>query len=329
MTQRPDTSALFTLNEAQFNEVALATFFHQAHQVTIYRDWLHQLRIDPASIQSWTDIPALPIEFFKQHTVLDQPIPDNALIFESSGTTGQVTSRHVVPDPALYQDSLLAGFKRMYGDPARYVILGLLPSYLERPHASLVYMVQQLMAASGRPENQFFLHNYGELQALLLQLEATGQPTLLIGVTFALLDFAEQYPMALHHTTLMETGGMKGRRKEMIREEVHAILQEAFQVEKVHSEYGMTELLSQAYSTGEGIYHAPPWMRIQIRDPYDPFTFLSTGQTGAINLVDLANWHSCSFLATADIGRTHPDGSFEVLGRLDQSDIRGCNLMAV
>lgn len=327
--QSPNPSFLLSINEQTFPEVALAAFRHQAKQVPIYREWVQQLGIVPDTVSDWQDIPFLPIEFFKSEKVIDQTLPDHPLVFSSSGTTGQVTSRHYVLDPLLYQTSLLHGFARAYGNPGDWVIIGLLPSYLERPNASLVYMVKQLMEASGRAENRFFLHEYGELQSLLQTLEDRQQKTLLIGVTFALLDFAEQYPAPLRSTVIMETGGMKGRRKEMIREEVHTVLQHAFGQPTIHSEYGMTELLSQAYSSGSGIYHTPPWMHIRVRDPYDPFAYLLHEQTGAINVIDLANWHSCSFLATADIGKTLADDTFTILGRLDQSEIRGCNLMAL
>lgn len=329
MSQQPNPSFLLSINEQTFPEVALAAFRHQAKHVPIYRDWVNQLGLDVKGINSWQDIPFLPIEFFKTEKVVDQPLPENPLTFASSGTTGQVNSHHYVVDPLLYKTSLLQGFTLEYGDPKDWVIIGLLPSYLERPNASLVYMVKQLMDASGRAENRFFLHEYEALQSHIERLEAKGQKTLLIGVTFALLDFAEQCPMPLHSTTIMETGGMKGRRKEMIREEVHDVLQQAFGPQPIHSEYGMTELLSQAYSKGAGMYQTPPWMKVVIRDPYDPFTHLTDEQTGAINVIDLANWHSCSFIATADIGKTFKHGGFTVLGRLDQSEIRGCNLMAL
>lgn len=320
---------LSAISEATFNEAALAAFRHQAANVPIYREWVNELGIQIASINEWTNIPFLPIQFFTSHAVTDQPTAAQPLVFTSSGTSGQVRSRHIVTDPDRYHTSLFTGFSAVYGDPKKYVIIGLLPSYLERPDASLVYMVRQLMVASGQSAEHFFMHDYAALHQLLQELEQRQQPTLLIGVTFALLDFAHQYPQSLRNTIIMETGGMKGRGKELVREEVHAILQAAFGERPIHSEYGMTELLSQAYSTGHGLFQTPPWMRIQVRDPYDPFGTLPNGQTGALNIVDLANWHSCSFIATADVGKQFEAGTFSVLGRLDYSEIRGCNLMAL
>ncbi len=247
--------------------------------------------------------------------------------FTSSGTTGSTTSTHHVPWPKLYERSFSTSFRAVYGDPKGWRILALLPAYLEREGSSLVYMAQQLIAASEDPLSGTYLYKYAELSEVLKRSEREGKKTLLLGVTFALLDLAEQFPQALKHTVIMETGGMKGRRPEIVREELHTILKKAFDVATIHSEYGMTELLSQAWSKGDGIYRCPPWMRISLRDVNDPLSSVSNGRTGGINVIDLANIASCPFIATQDLGRCYPDGSFEVLGRFDHSDVRGCNLL--
>jgi hypothetical protein len=248
--------------------------------------------------------------------------------FESSGTTGTVNSRHAVKDLTLYTQSFTEGFKHFYGNPAEWCVIGLLPSYLERSGSSLIMMVEELIKLSANSESGFYLYEYEKLGNILKELEARKQKTLLIGVTFALLDFAEQFPIELKWTTVMETGGMKGRRREMVREEVHAILRRQLEVPAVHSEYGMTELLSQGYSVGEGIFKTVPWMKVMVRDEDDPLLVTNQGR-GLINVIDLANIYSCSFIATDDVGRIFGDGSFEVLGRRDNSDIRGCSLMVM
>lgn len=282
---------------------------------------------DKMSVERIADIPFLPVSFFKDFSVMTGNfIPDQ--IFESSGTTGTINSRHLVKDSSVYKSSFTKGFELFYGLPSDWCIIGLLPAYLERKGSSLVMMVDELIRLSGHQNSGFYLYNFEELYQVLKQLEANKQKTLLIGVTFALLDFAEQYPMHLQHTVVMETGGMKGRRKEMIREEVHGFLQKQFQIPAVHSEYGMTELLSQAYSAGHGIFDPVPWMRILVRDEDDPQVVQKSGK-GLINIIDLANLHSCSFIATDDAGIVHTNGSFEVLGRSDYSDVRGCSLMYV
>ncbi|MEL6304419.1 MAG: acyl transferase, partial [Bacteroidota bacterium] len=249
--------------------------------------------------------------------------------FESSGTTGSVTSKHFVTNISLYQESFRRAFRQFYGDPKDLCILALLPSYLERTGSSLVFMVDDLINSSAHPLSGFYLHDLKALQQKLMELEASQTPTLLIGVSFALLDLAEQFPTPLKHITIMETGGMKGKRKEMIREELHQELRNAFQVQHIHSEYGMTELLSQGYSKGNGIFETPPWMKVLIRDPEDPLSLQANGKSGGVNVIDLANLHSCAFIATQDLGKVHSDGSFEIIGRFDHSDIRGCNLMAL
>lgn len=269
------------------------------------------------------------------------------IIFESSGTTASEPSRHLVKDPGIYETSFLESFELFYGPVDQYCILGLLPSYLERSHSSLVYMVNRLIHESGHPESGFYLQEFEKLRSVLEELEKKAQPAILFGVSFALLDFAQGNPIPLKHTIIIETGGMKGRRKEMIREELHQVLKEKFSLNTIHSEYGMTELLSQAYSSGNGIFHCPPWMRVCIRDEDDPLrvhgpwsivhspnstvfsqqSSVNSQQSGLINIIDLANIYSCSFISTDDAGKLYPDGSFEVLGRADNSDLRGCSIM--
>jgi hypothetical protein len=271
-------------------------------------------------------IPFLPIEIFKSEKIISGDLQVQK-VFRSSGTTGSVNAEHHVCDLNIYRESLRRGFNRMYGSASDYVFLALLPTYLEREDASLVYMVQTLMEQSGHAQHGFFLHDYDALKNRINLLLNSQQRFMLIGVTFALLELAEHHQLNLGANPVVETGGMKGRRKEIIREELHDILKHRFNTTTVHSEYGMTELLSQAWSKGEGRYHAPPWMRVETMDVNDPFQPVAIGQTGVIRVLDLANVHSCSFIMTQDLGRIYADGSFEVLGRLDQSDIRGCNLM--
>ncbi len=271
-------------------------------------------------------MPYLPISFFKTHRIVTGEF-EPAVVFESSGTTQTVNSRHLVRDTGLYTRSFVDAFNRFYGPVEDFVVLGLLPSYLERKNSSLVFMVEDLIRRSGRPESGFYLYEHEKLADTLLALEARRQPTLLIGVTFALLDFAENHRMDLRHTIVMETGGMKGRREEWTREELHAYLQDRLGADAIHAEYGMTELLSQAYSKGHGRFECPPWMKVLVRDENDPFQLSSASAAGVINVIDLANIHSCSFIATDDIGKLYEDGSFSVLGRLDRSALRGCSLM--
>lgn len=310
-----------------FRETALKIFHFQATHVPVYRDYLAALGVDHSQVGAVEEIPFLPIEFFKSHIVIVDG-ENTEVIFESSGTTGTTPSRHHVADASLYRRSFTWGFQQFYGDPEQYCILALLPSYLERKGSSLVHMMDHLIKQSGHPESGFYLDNLEELSAILQKRNADQQPTLLAGVSFALLDLAEQYPMKLEdHIIVIETGGMKGRRKELIRSELHRQLKEAFGLQTIHSEYGMTELLSQAYSARDGLFKTPPWMKILIRDPNDPLSMLSVGQAGGINIIDLANIYSCSFIATGDLGKVYEDSSFEVLGRFDHSDIRGCNLL--
>ncbi len=316
---------IFTVTAAEFEQVALEIYQEQVRNNAVYGEFVRALGVNPGSVHRITQIPFLPVRFFKSRFVQTGDFKP-AAIFESSGTTGMVSSRHLVKDLSVYEESFTRGFERVYGPVSRYCLLGLLPSYLERGHSSLVYMVDQLIKKSGHPQSGFYAGEYAKLHETLKQMEQKGQPTLLIGVTYALLDFAAQYSLPLKHTIIMETGGMKGRREELIRPEVHALLQRSFSVDAVHSEYGMTELLSQAYSTGQGLFHCPPWMKVLVRDEEDPFRVLETG-SGIINIIDLANRHSCAFIATDDAGKCRADGSFEVLGRVDGSDLRGCSLL--
>lgn len=323
----PDKQQVFSIdNEEQFEQTALQIFNHQAQNCIIYRQFIEGLRVDITKVTAIDKIPFLPIEFFKSHSILST----NALadvIFTSSGTTGMITSSHHVTDKTWYEDSFRNAFGLFYGDIKDYTVLALLPAYLEREGSSLIYMVDDLIKQSGNPDSGFFLYNHDELYLQLKKQQDAKKRTLLIGVTFGLLDFIDNYKIDFPELIVMETGGMKGRRKEMIREELHAVLCKGFGVSAIHSEYGMTELLSQAYSKGEGIFDCPPWMKIIIRDTNDPISTLINGKTGGINVIDLANINSCSFIATQDLGKIDAGGSFEVLGRFDQSDIRGCNLL--
>lgn len=309
-----------------FNALAVDLFRIHAENNPVYRGFLHGLGLSADSVSCVEDIPFLPIQLFRNHRVLIEGL-DATLTFTSSGTTGGTTSSHHLPWPELYERSFLGSFRNFYGEPEGMSIVALLPSYLEREGSSLVYMVKELIARSKSPFSGTFLYRYAELAEALQRSGTDGRRTLLIGIPYALLEFAERHPMPLINTTVMETGGMKGRRPELVREALHAILRKALGVEVVHSEYGMTELLSQAWSRGNGIFHCPPWMRVMIRDVNDPLEALPTGRSGGINVIDLANVASCPFIATQDLGRSHADGSFEVLGRFDHSDIRGCNLM--
>ena len=318
---------IFNIQDAaQFDRLTLETFRFQSVSNPLYKKYIELLGHEPRKIETVAEIPFLPVEFFKSHQVISGEGTVQR-VFRSSGTTGTNTSNHHLLHESIYQESLNKGFEFFYGDPAGYAILALLPSPREREDSSLVYMMDHLIRGSRHPESGFYLDSPERLADRLGELDEKRENTLLVGVSFALLDQAVHHPLPLHHTLIMETGGMKGRRKEMVREEFHTILKEAFCVDVVHSEYGMTELLSQAYSSGKGKFRTPPWMKIRIRDPYDPFHPLPNGRTGGIDVIDLANYHSCSFIQTQDLGRLHDDGSFEVLGRFDQSDVRGCNLL--
>ena len=283
------------------------------------------MNVVPHSVNKIEDIPFLPIQFFKSHRVISKSVSE-VITFTSSGTTGSITSKHRVSDLNLYEKSFLTAFELFYGHPSEFAILALLPSYIERGGSSLVYMADRLINDSHNEHSGFYLKDIDALIEKLTFLEKTNQKTILLGVSYALLDLIEKQQFKLKNTIVMETGGMKGKRKEMIKDELHSILKNGFGVDQIHSEYGMTELLSQAYSIGEGVFHTPPWMKIRTRDTEDALSFVE-GKTGGINVIDLANLYSCSFIATQDLGRIREDGSFEVLGRFDASDIRGCNLM--
>jgi len=318
---------IFSINsEKEFNNAALTIFQHQAENCLPYQQFIANLHIKPEAVTTVADIPYLPISFFKTHRIVSNNLVEE-IVFSSSGTTGQTQSRHFVTDLNIYDQSFNAAFEHFYGKAKDTCILALLPSYLERDGSSLIYMVDDLLRQSQHPDSGYFLHNHDELYHKLTALRESGQQTILIGVTYALLDFLESYQLDFPGLVVMETGGMKGKRKEMVREELHTILKQGFGVDAIHSEYGMTELLSQAYSAGEGIFDCPNWMKIVLRDTNDPLTLLNSHQTGGINVIDLANINSCSFIATQDLGRLLPGGSFEVLGRFDNADIRGCNLL--
>jgi phenylacetate-coenzyme A ligase PaaK-like adenylate-forming protein len=308
--------------------MALKVFRFQYENNLVYREFCDFLKTEVQKVKTIQQIPFLPIQFFKSHSVVSNTNPIQTT-FTSSGTTGMVTSKHLVTNVSIYEESYRKGFSQFYGNIEDYVVLALLPSYLEREGSSLIHMVDDLIQLSNHPESGFYLHNYDELIEKIIQLDQSGQNVILIGVTYALLDVIEKHSFQLENTIIMETGGMKGKRKEMIREELHQQLCNGFGVESIHSEYGMTELLSQAYSLGEGIFECPSWMQISIRDTEDALSYVREGKTGGINVIDLANINSCSFIATQDLGKKYSNGSFEVLGRFDHSDIRGCNLMVV
>jgi hypothetical protein len=330
-----DVNNIFSNEPSLFNQTALDLFAYQYSGSKVYQRWCDLiLPIGQAKntqgipvFEHYVQIPAMPIGFFKTETVQTgnyEPV----LYFESSGTTGTEQSKHYIKDEAVYQQSFTTAFEAVYGPVHHWCVIGLLPAYLERPHSSLVYMVEHLIKASNHAQSGFYLYDHESLAQTLAANEAARQKTLLIGVTFALLDFAEKFQMPLSYTTILETGGMKGRRKEMTRNEVHQTLQEAFSVKEIHGEYGMTELLSQAYATGNGLYKCPPWMRVLVTEEEDPLTVKTIGR-GTLQVIDLANIHSCAFIATEDIGAVYVDGSFEVFGRMDHSALRGCSLMVI
>ena len=315
--------------EEEFKQHCLETFRYQYENVEVYRKFVDYLRINPNDIAEVEKIPFLPIEMFKNHQILDKNISTN-LFFQSSGTTQMNLSKHFIADEKMYQDSIYKSFEQFIGKPEDFIFLGLLPSYLEKQNSSLIYMVDFLMKKSNKPENGYFLYNHEDLFQLLNELK--NRKVILFGVSFALLDFLDfcnsnaQTLQLSKFLTVIETGGMKGRKEEMTKDELLKILQEGLKTDKIYSEYSMTELLSQAYSLGENIYQCPNWMRVLIRNVEDPFSYEKQGRTGAINIIDLANIHSCSFIATQDLGKI-TDDQFQVLGRIDHSDIRGCSLL--
>lgn len=320
-------SVFHNYNPAEFKNKAMDVFHYQFENNPIYRSYCDLLYLHPAEIKAISEIPFLPIEFFKTKKVVSST-NEAQIVFKSSGTTGSRLSKHYVTNLKLYEESFIRAFEKFYGSVDDYVILGLLPSYLEREGSSLIYMVNHFIQKSKYGESGFYLDQMDELAEMLNTLDQAGKKVLLIGVSFALLELVENYKFSLKNTIVMETGGMKGRRKELIRTELHDQLKQGFGVSKIHSEYGMTELLSQAYSKGDGVFKCPPWMKVFTRDTEDPLSIIYN-QTGGVNIIDLANINSCSFIATQDLGKVNIDGSFEILGRFDSSDIRGCNLMVL
>lgn len=322
-------NSIFNLHSNnEFDKMALEIFQFQAKNNVVYKDFLTHIHIDAHTVKKIEEIPFLPIQFFKSHKILSSNSVVQS-VFLSSGTTGNEQSKHFVTDLDLYEESFTKGFEYFYGAIQDYTVLALLPSYLDRNGSSLIYMVNDFIQKSKNKKSGFYLNNLDELANNLIELDKKEEKILLIGVSFALLNLVEKHKFQLKNTIVMETGGMKGRRKELIREELHQILCEGFGLENIHSEYGMTELLSQAYSKGQGIFECPPWMKIITRDTEDALTILEEGKSGGINIIDLANINSCSFIATQDLGKAYPNGTFEVLGRFDDSDIRGCNLMVM
>jgi phenylacetate-coenzyme A ligase PaaK-like adenylate-forming protein len=319
---------IFNITRAgDFEKLSLEIFRCQAENNLVYKNFIQNLGKDPLSVKSIYNIPFLPVEFFRNHAIITGNVADQA-VFESSGTTGLSTSRHHIADLEIYKESIFKGFRYFYGEPSEYFFAALLPSYVERGNSSLVYMVDRLINQSQDGRSKFFLNDLDDLGDVLKRVKSENRMAMLIGVSFALLDLAERYSGDLSGIIVVETGGMKGRRKELTREELHSILKESFNLKSIHSEYGMTELLSQAWSKGEGLFNCPPWMRIMLRETNDPLSVYDTpGKTGGINIIDLANINSCSFIATGDLGKLHEEGSFEVSGRFDNSDIRGCNLL--
>jgi hypothetical protein len=324
-----DPNSFFRIkNSQEFSSISLEVFRYQYRNNLVYREYCDLLGVNEDKVTQLEDIPFLPIEFFRTKQVISTNKEANK-VFSSSGTTANTSSKHYVAQINLYENSFRSGFELFYGNVKNYCILALLPSYLEREGSSLVYMVNDLIQRSGHPESGFYLNDQEVLANKLKRLDAEGERILLIGVSFALLDMSERGGLQLKNTIIMETGGMKGRRKEMIREELHKKIKLGFGISEVHSEYGMTELLSQAYSSGNGIFTTPPWMKVLIRDTEDPLRWQPQGRSGGINIIDLANYYSCSFLATQDLGKLRENGSFEILGRFDHADIRGCNLMVL
>ena len=323
-----ETSIFNIQNKQEFKALSLAVFKHQFKNNKVYRSFCDLLFVHPSSISTIEEIPFLPIQFFKSRKVLSS-LDEIQETFTSSGTTGSSTSKHLVTNINLYKESYLKGFAHFYGNIEEYTVLALLPNYLERQGSSLVFMVADLIEKSKKVESGFYLDNIQELANKLLELNRNGQKILLIGVSFALLDLIEMQQFNLKNTIIMETGGMKGRRKELVREELHTLLKDGFGVTEIHSEYGMTELLSQGYSKGNGVFETPPWMKILTRDTEDALSINASGKNGGINVIDLANYNSCSFIATQDLGKVYENETFEIIGRFDNSDIRGCNLMVL
>ncbi len=322
-------NAIFNIKSTQnFNKLALQIFKFQFNNNSIYRSYCDLLHVHESDVTKPQEIPFLPIQFFKTHRILSTTTPVEK-IFTSSGTTGTTKSTHYITHLKNYETSFTKAFTAFYGKVTNYTLLALLPNYLEQEHSSLIYMVNHLIQQTNKPESGFYLDNYNALKTTLETLHAKGEKVLLIGVSFALLNFVEQFTLQLPNTIIMETGGMKGKRKELIREALHEKLKKGFGVAHIHSEYGMTELLSQAYSKENGVFACPPWMRVYTREVEDALSMQNNQKTGGLNIIDLANYNSCSFIATQDLGKVYQNGTFEVLGRFDTSDIRGCNLMVL
>lgn len=318
---------IFTIpDENTFVAKALEVFRYQYEENTIYRKFVDGFKSNIDAVDTIEKIPFLPVELFKTHEIKTGNFSEQK-IFTSSGTTSSQSSSHFVRDVKIYEEAFIKSFETFYGNPGEYVFLALLPSYLERSGSSLIFMMEELIKLSGDKRSGFFLDEFGQLFEVLTKLMEEKRKTILIGVTYALIDFVEAFQINFSELIVMETGGMKGKRKEMIRAEVHELIKPRFGVEKIHSEYGMTELLSQSYSFGNGIFKTPPWMRVLCREMYDPLQYCNFGATGGLNIVDLANIDSCSFVSTQDLGKVYANHSFEIIGRFDDSDIRGCNLM--
>ncbi len=328
-TSRGDLiEAIFGIHDSQsFEDLSLAVFRYQYQKCEVYNRFCDILQRNPGNVKNTADIPFMPVDFFRDHHISCLESKQADLIFESSTTTGAKPARHFIADAFIYEESIKRCFNSFYGNPSEYCIIALLPGYFERGNSSLVYMVNKLMEWSAHPMNGFYLHDFDKLNGILERLERKGDKVLLIGVSHALLDFSEKYRPNLKNTIVMETGGMKGQRKELVRPALHEALKSAFNVGEINSEYSMTELLSQAYSFGKGLFKAPSWMRVVLREMHDPFSDVFPGRTGVINIIDLANVYSCSFIATHDLGKQGPGSAFEVLGRMDNSEMRGCNLM--
>lgn len=321
---------IFSVSHADFESLALEIFLYQAKNNPVYAEYISLLKINPANIKKVEQIPFLPIQLFKSRKIITGNLSQNYTIFESSTTTGAIPSKHYVADIEWYNESCLRIFNQFFGDIKDYHFLALLPNYLERGSSSLVQMVKFFMDKSGSEESGFHIYDHEKMLQQIQKLQKLADRKIfIIGVSFALLDFAEKYPVDLSDCIVMETGGMKGRRKELIRSELHDILTKAFYSKGIYSEYGMTELLSQAYAKEKGIFESPNWMKILIRDATDPFSFVENGQSGGVNIIDMANINSCCFIQTQDVGIKYTNERFEILGRLDNADIRGCSLMYV
>ena len=321
-----DLNTLWNLPANDFLDTAKQLCVFQAKNNPVYKQWIALSNQSVGDIETVNAIPFLPISFFKNQDVYIGERPST--LFESSGTTQDVVSKHWVADTSVYEQSFIKCFQKFYGDPADYCIIGLLPSYLERQHSSLVYMVNKLIQLSGHPQSGFYLNEFEKLDEVLKNLEANKIKTWFIGVSFGLIDFSNAFPQQLKYATVIETGGMKGRKEELTKAELHTLLKNNLGVHTIHSEYGMTELLSQAYSLGNGIFRCPPWMKVLVGEEQDPTALKSKGR-GVLHIIDLANLYSCGFIATQDMGEVYEDGSFEVLGRVDHSDRRGCSLLAI